>query len=189
MANAKTAQPAENMTGEDGVRRRDFIHVAAISFAGMGGVAVVLPLVNQMNPSADVLAQASIEVDLSAIAVGQAIKTMWRKQPVFVRNLTAKEIAEVKAVPTSTLRDPQSITDRTKVGKENWLITMGVCTHLGCVPLGAGEGEDRGPFGGYFCPCHGSAYDAAGRIRKGPAPKNLEVPEYAFKSDKIVQIG
>ncbi len=189
MASVESMQAPENLSAEDGVRRRDFIHVAALSFAGVGGVAIVLPLVKQMNPSADVLAQASTEVDLSAIKPGMAIKTMWRKQPVFIRNLTAKEIAEVKAVSVATLRDPQGISDRTKAGKENWLITMGVCTHLGCVPLGAGEGEDRGPFGGYYCPCHGSAYDAAGRIRKGPAPKNLEVPEYAFKSDTLVQIG
>lgn len=188
MASSNTVQ-AEGEHEEGGARRRDFIHVAAIAFAGTGAVAVALPLVNQMNPSADVLAQASVEVDISSILPGQAIKTMWRKQPVFIRNLTAKEIADVNAVPVGTLRDPQSLTDRTKAGKQNWLVTMGVCTHLGCVPLGAGSGEDRGPFGGYFCPCHGSAYDAAGRIRKGPAPKNLAVPDYAFKSDKIVQIG
>ncbi|HEY1145557.1 MAG TPA: ubiquinol-cytochrome c reductase iron-sulfur subunit, partial [Allosphingosinicella sp.] len=139
--------------------------------------------------SADVLAEATAEVDLSAIQPGQAIKTIFRKQPLFVRQLTPKEIAEANAVPTSSLRDPQSLADRTKPGKAQWLITMGVCTHLGCVPLGAGEGENRGEFGGYFCPCHGSHYDTAARIRKGPAPKNLEVPEYAFKSDTVVQVG
>ena len=174
---------------EDGVRRRDFINIAAVSFAGVGAVAVVLPLVNQMNPSADVLAQSTTEIDISAIQPGQAIKTSWRKQPVFVRNLMPAEIAAAKKVPLSDLRDPQTIDERTKPGKENWLITLGVCTHLGCVPLGAGEGENRGEFGGYFCPCHGSSYDTAARIRKGPAPKNLEVPEYAFKSDTVVQIG
>jgi len=189
MATVETFDAPESLAGADGVRRRDFIHVAALSFAGAGAVAVVLPLVNQMNPSADVLAQASTEVDVSAIKPGMAIKTMWRKQPVFIRNLTAQEIAKVNATPTASLRDPQSLADRTKAGKLNWLVTMGVCTHLGCVPLGAGAGEDRGPFGGYFCPCHGSAYDAAGRIMKGPAPKNLEVPEYAFKSDTVIQIG
>lgn len=174
---------------EDGVRRRDFINIAAVSFAGVGAVAVVFPLVSQMNPSADVLALSSTEIDISAILPGQAIKTSWRKQPVFVRNLVAKEIAEAKAVPLSALRDPQTIDERTKPGKENWLITLGVCTHLGCVPLGAGEGENRGPFGGYFCPCHGSAYDTAARIRQGPAPKNLEVPPYEFTSDTVVTIG
>lgn len=172
-----------------GVRRRDFINIAAVSFAGVGAVAVVIPLVNQMNPSADVLALASIEVDLSPIAAGQAIKTSWRKQPIFIRNLTPAEQAAANAVPTSELRDPQTLAERTKEGHSNWLITLGVCTHLGCVPLGAGEGEDRGPFGGYFCPCHGSAYDTAARIRSGPAPTNLVVPEYVFTSDTVVQIG
>jgi ubiquinol-cytochrome c reductase iron-sulfur subunit len=171
------------------LRRRDFINIAAVSFAGVGAAAVVLPLVSQMSPSADVLALASIEVDISKIGPGQAIKTIWRKQPVFVRNLTGKEIAEAKAVPLSELRDPQTIEERTKPGKTNWLITLGVCTHLGCVPLGTGEGENRGDYGGYFCPCHGSHYDTAARIRKGPAPLNLHVPDYAFKSDTVVTIG
>jgi ubiquinol-cytochrome c reductase iron-sulfur subunit len=172
-----------------GPRRRDFLNIAAVGFAGIGAVAVVVPLVNQMNPSADVLALASIEVDLTAIQPGQAIKTIWRKQPVFIRNLTPAEQAAANKVPVSELRDPQTLAERTKEGHANWLITLGVCTHLGCVPLGAGEGETRGEYGGYFCPCHGSVYDTAARIRKGPAPKNLEVPEYAFKSDTVVQIG
>ncbi len=174
---------------EDGPRRRDFLNIAAVSFAGVGAAAVVVPLVNQMNPSADVLALASIEVDVSKIAEGSGIKVAWRKQPVFVRRLTNKEVSEANAVPTSTLRDPETLTQRTKPGKENWLITMAVCTHLGCVPLGITPGENRGDFGGYFCPCHGSQYDTAGRIRKGPAPKNLQVPQYDFKSASIVQIG
>ena len=172
-----------------GVRRRDFINIAAISAAGVGGVATLVPLITQMSPSADVLAASSVEIDISAIASGQAIKALYRKQPLFIRNLTAKEIAEAEAVDITTLRDPQSLKDRTKEGKQNWLITMGVCTHLGCVPLGAGEGEVKGDFGGYYCPCHGSNYDTAARIRKGPAPKNLEVPEYKFSSDTIVKIG
>ena len=170
-------------------RRRDFINIAAVSFAGVGAVAIVLPLVNQMNPSADVLAQSTTELDVSKIAPGQAIKASFRKQPLFVRNLTPAEIAEANKVNVSTLRDPQTLAERTKVGKENWLITLGVCTHLGCVPLGAGEGENKGPFGGYFCPCHGSAYDTAGRIRQGPAPTNLHVPEYTFNSDTVVTVG
>lgn len=175
--------------GEEGVRRRDFINIAAVAAAGVGGVATLVPLISQMSPSADVLAESSTEIDISAIQPGQAIKAVFRKQPVFVRNLTTKEIAEANAVPLSSLRDPQSLAERTKEGHENWLITMGVCTHLGCVPLGAGEGEVRGEFGGYFCPCHGSSYDTAARIRKGPAPKNLEVPQYEFTSDTVVKIG
>ncbi|HEX8534061.1 MAG TPA: ubiquinol-cytochrome c reductase iron-sulfur subunit, partial [Allosphingosinicella sp.] len=147
------------------------------------------PLINQMNPSADVLALASTEVDISQIQPGQAIKTIWRKQPVFIRNLTPAEIKQANAVPIGDLRDPQTLAERTRDGKANWLITMGVCTHLGCVPLGTANGENRGEYGGYFCPCHGSHYDTAARIRKGPAPKNLEVPEYTFVSDTVVRIG
>jgi ubiquinol-cytochrome c reductase iron-sulfur subunit len=173
----------------DDPRRRDFINIAAVAWIGVGAGVVVLPLINQMNPSADVLAQSTTEVDLSKIAPGQAIKASFRKQPLFVRNLTPKEIAEANAVEVSSLRDPQSLAERTKEGHNNWLITLGVCTHLGCVPLGAGEGENKGPFGGYFCPCHGSAYDTAGRIRQGPAPLNLQVPEYVFDSDTKVTVG
>jgi ubiquinol-cytochrome c reductase iron-sulfur subunit len=189
MATVEQSDGAHLAGVEDGVRRRDFINIAAVSAAGVGAVALLYPLINQMNPSADVLALASIEVDLSAIKPGQAIKTMFRKQPLFVRHLTPKEIQEANAVPMSELRDPQSLAERTKPGKPQWLVTMGVCTHLGCVPLGAGEGENRGPFGGYFCPCHGSQYDTAARIRKGPAPKNLEVPDYAFKSATAITVG
>jgi len=179
----------DHVSGAEGVRRRDFINIAAVSFAGVGAVAVVLPLVNQMNPSADVLALASTEVDLSGIAPGQAIKTTFRSQPLFVRHLTPEEIAKADAVDPSSLRDPQTLEQRTVDGKKEWLITMGVCTHLGCVPLGAGEGENKGEYGGYFCPCHGSSYDTAGRIRKGPAPLNLEVPTYAYTSDTAVLVG
>jgi ubiquinol-cytochrome c reductase iron-sulfur subunit len=174
---------------DEGVRRRDFINIAAVSFAGVGAVACVYPLINQMNPSADVLALASVEIDVSAIQPGQAIKTIFRKQPLFVRNLTPQEIAAANAVPVASLRDPQTLAERTKEGRLNWLITMGVCTHLGCVPLGVAPGENRGEYGGYFCPCHGSHYDTAARIRKGPAPKNLHVPDYKFASDTVVQIG
>ncbi len=176
-------------TSAEGVRRRDFINIAAVSFAGVGAAVVAIPLVTQMSPSADVLALASTEVDISKIASGQAIKTSWRKQPVFVRNLTPKEIAEANAVNLADLRDPQSLAERTKPGRQNWLITMGICTHLGCIPLGTSDGENRGEYGGYFCPCHGSHYDTAARIRKGPAPLNLFVPEYAFTSDTVVTIG
>jgi len=142
-----------------------------------------------MNPSADVLALAQIDVDISAIEPGMAIKAVFRKQPLFVRNLTPQEIAAADATPAGDLRDPQTLQERTKEGHTNWLVTMGVCTHLGCVPLGAGEGEVKGEFGGYFCPCHGSHYDTAGRIRKGPAPLNLEVPEYEFTSDTKIVVG
>ncbi|MGE3747598.1 MAG: ubiquinol-cytochrome c reductase iron-sulfur subunit [Sphingomonadaceae bacterium] len=189
MATGEQAAAPHGDVSDDGVRRRDFINIAAVSFAGVGAATVLVPLVNQMNPSADVLALASIDVDVSAIKEGQAIKTIFRKQPLFIRHLTAKEIAAAEAVPLGDLRDPQTLAERTKEGHKPWLITMGVCTHLGCVPLGAGEGEIKGEYGGYFCPCHGSHYDTAARIRKGPAPTNLEVPEYAFKSDTLVTVG
>ena len=189
MATVEHTEGSAHAVSDEGVRRRDFINIAAVSFAGVGGAATLYPLVNQMNPSADVLALASIEVDVSQIQPGQAIKTIWRKQPIFIRNLTPAEIQEANAVSVGDLRDPQSLAERTKPGKANWLITLGVCTHLGCVPLGAVEGENKGEYGGYFCPCHGSHYDTAARIRKGPAPTNLEVPEYQFTSDTVVQIG
>jgi ubiquinol-cytochrome c reductase iron-sulfur subunit len=176
-------------SGHDGVRRRDFLNVAAVSFAGVGGVAALAPLLVQMSPSADVLAMATTEVDISKIQPGQGIKAQWRKQPIFIRNLTPKEIQQANAVPLSSLRDPQTLAERTKPGKTNWLITLGVCTHLGCVPLGIAEGENRGPYGGYFCPCHGSMYDTAARIRQGPAPKNLVVPDYQFTTPTTVTIG
>ena len=172
----------------EGVRRRDFINIAAVSAAGAGAVAVVYPLISQMAPSADVLAESSTEVDISAVQPGQAIKAVFRKQPVFIRNLTPAEIEAANKVDPATLRDPQTLKERTKEGHENWLITMGVCTHLGCVPQGAGAGEVKGEFGGYFCPCHGSHYDTAARIRKGPAPKNLQVPEYEIDGT-VVKIG
>ena len=179
----------EGQLAGDGVRRRDFINIAAVAAAGVGGAATLVPLISQMAPSKDVLAESTTELDISAIEAGMAVKAVYRKQPVFVRNLTNAEIQAAEAVPVDSLRDPQTLRERTKEGHGNWLITMGVCTHLGCVPLGAGEGENRGEFGGYFCPCHGSHYDTAGRIRKGPAPANLEVPEYAFTSDTVIVIG
>jgi ubiquinol-cytochrome c reductase iron-sulfur subunit len=182
--------PATTGSGEgDGVRRRDFLNVAAVSFAGVGSLAALAPLIVQMSPSADVLAMATTEVDISKVQPGQAIKAQWRKQPIFVRNLTPAEIQAADAVPLSSLRDPQTLAERTKPGKKNWLITLGVCTHLGCIPLGTGEGENKGPYGGYFCPCHGSMYDTAARIRQGPAPKNLFVPDYEFTSPTTVTIG
>ncbi|HTU12309.1 MAG TPA: ubiquinol-cytochrome c reductase iron-sulfur subunit [Allosphingosinicella sp.] len=189
MAAVDSSEQAVPPAEEGGVRRRDFINIAAASFGGVGAVAMLYPLVNQMNPSADVLALAQIDVDVSSIQAGQAIKTIWRKQPIFIRQLTPAEIQEANAVDAASLRDPQTLAERTKEGHNQWLITLGVCTHLGCVPLGAAEGENKGEFGGYFCPCHGSHYDTAARIRKGPAPRNLEVPEYEFLTDTSVRIG
>jgi ubiquinol-cytochrome c reductase iron-sulfur subunit len=176
-------------SGAAAIRRRDFINIAAVSVAGVGAAAATIPMIDSMNPSADVLAVSTTEVDISGIAVGTAVVAMYLNQPLFVRRLSGTEIAEANAVPLSILRDPQTLAERTKPGMSEWLITMGVCTHLGCVPLGARPGENRGEFGGYFCPCHGSVYDTAARIRKGPAPKNLVVPDYAFVSPTTVLVG
>ena len=189
MATTTGTADSETLATEDGVRRRDFINIAAASAAGVGALATLVPLISQMAPSKDVLAESTTEVDLSPIESGQGITAVYRKQPLFVRKLTQKEIAAAEAVPLSDLRDPQTLDDRTKSGKLEWLITMGVCTHLGCVPLGITSDQNRGEFGGYFCPCHGSQYDTAGRIRKGPAPKNLEVPDYTFETDTKILVG
>ncbi|MCK9541792.1 MAG: ubiquinol-cytochrome c reductase iron-sulfur subunit [Novosphingobium sp.] len=184
---AGTAAP-ELVAGE-GVRRRDFINIAAVSAAGVGAVTTLIPLISQMSASADVLAASSTEVDLSQIEEGSGITAVFRSQPLFVRHLTAREISEANAVSVGSLRDPQTLADRTKEGKQQWLVTMGVCTHLGCVPLGITSDQNRGEYGGYFCPCHGSHYDTAARIRKGPAPRNLDVPEYAFTTDTVIKVG
>ncbi len=184
--------PIEEAIAEDaheGVRRRDFIHVATGAFVGVGAVAAIWPFIDQMNPSADVLALASIDVDLAPIAEGQGIKVSWRGKPVFIQHLTAAKIAEATDVDISGLRDPQTYDERTQDGHRQYLIQVGVCTHLGCIPSGTAAGEVKGDFDGWFCPCHGSHYDNAGRIRKGPAPKNLEVPQYEFLSDTSVRIG
>ena len=186
---AEVSQTAGSEGGGEGLRRRDYLKVGAVAFAGVGAVVAIAPLLIQMAPSADVLALSTTEVDISKVQPGQGIKVSWRKQPVFVRNLTPQEIAKANAVPLSELRDAETLAQRTKPGKANWLITLGVCTHLGCVPLGIAEGENRGPYGGYFCPCHGSMYDTAARIRQGPAPKNLMVPDYQFTTPTTVTIG
>ena len=172
---------------EEDVSRRDFLYVASAGIGAVGAAFAAWPFVDQMNPSADVLALASIEVDLSAIEEGQAITVKWRGKPVFIRHRTAAEIAEAQAVPVTDLRDPEADGDRVEDPK--WLVMVGVCTHLGCVPKGNKAGDNKGEYGGWFCPCHGSHYDTAGRIRKGPAPTNLEVPDYAFLDNNRIKIG
>lgn len=167
---------------DEEVTRRNFLYVATGVVGAVGMTSAVWPLVDQMNPSADVLALASVEVDLSSIPEGQTVKILWRGKPVFIRHRTAEEIARAVADNTSDLKDPQD--DELRAERPEWLIMVGVCTHLGCVPL-----DQRGDFGGWFCPCHGSHYDISGRIRKGPAPRNLEVPEYVFLNDTTVSIG
>ena len=167
--------------------RRDFIVIATNAMAGLGAVAVAWPLIDQMNPAADTLALANIEVDVSKIAEGQSITVKWRGKPVFIRHRTKDEIARASATDMSDLRDPES--DQVRTEKPDYLVLVGVCTHLGCVPLGQKTGEVRGDYDGWFCPCHGSHYDTSGRIRKGPAPTNLEVPPYTFLSDAVIRIG
>jgi ubiquinol-cytochrome c reductase iron-sulfur subunit len=164
--------------------RRDFLYVAAGAVTAVGVAGAAWPLINQMNPDASVLALASIEFDLSGIEEGQSVTIKWRGLPVFVRHRTQAEIDEAKAVPLSDLKDPETDEQRTKPGHEQWLIMIANCTHLGCIPVG-----ESGEYDGWFCPCHGSVYDTAGRIRKGPAPKNLVLPDYEFVSDTLVQIG
>jgi len=170
------------VTSDKEVTRRDFIHVLTGAVGGVAVGAAIWPLIDQMNPSADVLALTTTEVDISQIAVGQSITVFWQKKPVFIRRRTETEILEAEETPLSELKDPA--TDQSRVEKPEWLIMVGICTHLGCIPIG-----ERGEFGGWFCPCHGSHYDTSGRIRKGPAPKNLAVPDYFFESDTKIMIG
>jgi len=174
----------ETCTDNGEATRRDFMVLTATALAGIGAVSAMWPFVDSLNPSADVLALASIEVDIASIQPGQSIKVMWRGKPVFIRRRTKGEIEEMRAVPLTELIDPESDEDRVKKGKDEWLVAVGVCTHLGCVPL-----ANKGDYHGWFCPCHGSHYDISGRIRKGPAPKNLLVPEYTFLSDSVIKIG
>lgn len=167
--------------------RRDFLVLAAGAMGAIATIAVVWPLLETMNPAADTLALSPTEVDISGIEVGQAIVAVWRGKPVFIRHRTPAEIDAARKIPLKDLKDPQADGERAK--KPEWLIVVGVCTHLGCIPLGTKQGDPRGDFGGWFCPCHGSHYDTSGRIRKGPAPRNLEVPVYEFITDTLVKIG
>ena len=185
---AETAAPhhPQQQQGSGGTRR-DFLELVTWSTLAVGTAAVVWPLISQMNPSADVLALSSTEVDISQIPAGMAITAMWRGKPVFVRHRTEQEIEAARSVEVSALRDPQE--DAARVQKPEWLVVVGICTHLGCVPIGNKPTENRGDYGGWFCPCHGSHYDTSGRIRQGPAPQNLAVPEYAFVTDTSVRIG
>ncbi|CAM9852555.1 unnamed protein product, partial [Phaeothamnion confervicola] len=162
--------------------RRDFLYIATGAVGAVGAGALAWPFIDQLNPDASVKALASIEVDISAIPAGAAITVTWRGKPVFIRHRSAQEISAAAEVNIEELRDPQ--TDAARVQKPEWLIMVGVCTHLGCVPLG-----QKGDFGGWFCPCHGSHYDTSGRVRKGPAPLNLAIPEYVFLDDNRVKIG
>lgn len=176
-----------NNNNPDQPTRRDFLYLTAAAFGAVGVGSLVWPFVHSMNPAADTLALSSAEFSLVGIDPGMAVTVTWRGKPVFIRRRTPQEITEAQDVKMDDLRDPQEDKDRVK--KPEWLIMIGICTHLGCIPLGQKASDPKGEFGGWFCPCHGSQYDTSGRIRKGPAPKNLEVPPYVFISDTKVKIG
>ncbi len=169
--------------------RRDFLYLTAGAMGAVGAGCAAWPLIDSMNPAADTLALSTTEVDLSTVQAGQTITAVWRGKAVFIKRRTPEEITTIRAEAWQELRDPQSDEQRVQKGHDEWLVLIGVCTHLGCIPKGAQPVEPKGDFNGYFCPCHGSHYDASGRIRKGPAPKNLEVPPYAFKTDTLILIG
>jgi ubiquinol-cytochrome c reductase iron-sulfur subunit len=175
--------------------KRDFLSLVATAGAAIGVAAIAWPFIDSMNPSADVLAVSSVEVDLAPVAVGSGITIMWQGKPIFVRHRTPVEIKSAQDTPLSQLIDPGTkespATDaaRTKPGHDQWIILIGICTHLGCIPLGNKPTDPRGDWGGWFCPCHGSQYDTAGRVRHGPAPANLPLPPYAFESDTKIKVG
>ena len=170
------------MSDQKKPKRRDFLFTASYAIGAVGVGVAVWPLVDQMNPDKSIKALASTEVDVSSIELGKSITVLWRGKPVFIKRRTQQEISEARAVKLEDLKHPEKDEDRAK--DPEWLIMVGVCTHLGCVPLG-----DKGEYNGWFCPCHGSHYDTSGRIRKGPAPKNLEIPKYEFINNNTIKIG
>ena len=170
------------MSDQKKPKRRDFLFTASYTIGAVGVGAAVWPLIDQMNPDASVKALASTEVDISSVEPGKSITVLWRGKPVFIKRRTQEEIAEARAVKLDDLIDPEKDEDRAK--NPEWLVMVGICTHLGCVPLG-----DKGDYNGWFCPCHGSHYDTSGRIRKGPAPVNMEIPKYEFVNSNIIKIG
>jgi ubiquinol-cytochrome c reductase iron-sulfur subunit len=169
--------------------KRDLLQLIAGAGAAMLGAGITVALLDSMNPSKDVLAVSSAEFDLTPIAEGSGITVMWQGKPIFIRHRTAEEIKSARDVNVSELRDPQTDQSRVKTGHDQWIVLIGICTHLGCIPLGNKPTDLRGDWGGWFCPCHGSQYDTSGRIRKGPAPLDLAVPPYAFESDSKIKIG
>jgi ubiquinol-cytochrome c reductase iron-sulfur subunit len=191
---SETTADVHGAAGHDEPTRRDFIFIATGAVAAGGVAAVAWPLIDQMNPAADTLALSTVDFDLAAVEEGQQVKVMWRGKPLFVRHRTAADIATAQKDDSAPMKDPQADADRVKQvdgkpGKAQYLIMGANCTHLGCVPLGVHDAGFRGHFGGWFCPCHGSDYDTSGRIRNGPAPQNLPVPDYKYLSDTLVKIG
>jgi ubiquinol-cytochrome c reductase iron-sulfur subunit len=188
-ANAANVREALTTVGQPDVTKRDFLKLLTGSAAAIGAASLVWPFIDSMEPARDTLALSSIDVELSPVVEGQAITVVWRGKPVFVRHRTPDEIKAAQNTPLGALKDPEKDSQRVKPGHDQWLIVVGICTHLGCVPLGNKPTDPRGEFGGWFCPCHGSQYDTSGRIRIGPAPANLAVPGYAFTSDTKIKIG
>lgn len=168
--------------------RRDFLILATSALGAMGAGCFIYPFIRSMNPASDVLSASTVEINLKPIAEGQAITVLWRGKPLFIRHRTAKEIQDARATLSNQLIDPQTDQDRFKIHPE-WLVVIGVCTHLGCVPLGQKATDNRGEYGGWLCPCHGSEYDISGRVRRGPAPRNLEVPTYTFLNESTLRVG
>ena len=189
MADTLALNDTAGLHGPSDPAKRDFLKLLPLAGAAVGAGAIVWPLIDSMNPSGDVLALSSTEVDLTPIVEGMGITVLWRGKPIFVRHRTAAEITSARDVKVADLIDPASDVDRVKAGKEQWMVLIGICTHLGCIPLGNKPTDTRGDWGGWLCPCHGSQYDTSGRVRHGPAPANLAVPVYAFMNDKRVKIG
>jgi len=186
---AETAAPAgATAPAKAGdVTKRDFLTLTTTAFVVVGVGAIAWPFIGSLAPAGDVLALASTDVNLEPIAEGQAVTVMWRGKPVFVRHRTAAEIEAARETPLAALPDPAE--DAARAERPEWLVVVGICTHLGCVPLGQRPTDARGEYGGWFCPCHGSHYDTSGRIRRGPAPRNLDLPEYTFTSETTIRIG
>lgn len=182
-------QPGHDQPGHGNGTKRDFLKLITGAGAAIGTAAMVWPFISSMNPSKDVLALSSVELDIAKIDVGSGITVMWRGKPIFVRHRTPAEITEARDAKPSDLKEPQTDAARVKPGHAEWLVLVGICTHLGCIPLGNKPTEVRGDYGGWFCPCHGSHYDTSGRIRKGPAPANLDVPPYDFMAATKIKIG
>jgi ubiquinol-cytochrome c reductase iron-sulfur subunit len=171
------------------VTKRDFLQLITIAGAAIGAGAIAWPLIDSMNPSKDVLALSAVDVDLTPVTEGMGITVVWQGKPIFVRHRTAAEIKEAQDVALNQLIEPQPDSARVQSGHDQWIVLIGICTHLGCVPLGNKPSDPRGDWGGWFCPCHGSQYDTSGRVRHGPAPANLALPPYAFESDTKIKVG
>ena len=193
-SSAAATHPGHGPNGHGGpnggdITKRDLLQLIAGAGAVIGAGAIAWPLIDFMNPSKDVLALSSVDVDLTPVVAGQGITIVWQGKPIFVRHRTPTEIKEAQDVPLGQLIQPQADSARVKAGHDQWIILIGICTHLGCVPLGNKPSDPRGEWGGWFCPCHGSQYDTSGRVRHGPAPANLALPLYAFESDTKIKVG